>query len=144
MTITVWQNSDVADDFWQFFPQDSVKAVYGTEVRVAYNETTLYVAFLDESSESPLDDLDGFATWVGIWASRDFEPPENPSGLTVGSDVRCVTTSSEEGEENLISDSPYEDGDVLVLYLTNSAPQAGSWERIRLVVAVPPPAKGAE
>ncbi|MDA1230484.1 MAG: hypothetical protein O2856_06905 [Planctomycetota bacterium] len=106
-------------------------------------ESKLYVAFLDNSSETPLNDLDGFA-WIGVWATREFEPPENPTGLMPSNIIRHVTRENIEGEDDLEANSSYEDGDVLVLYLTNSAPQAGSWERIRLVAAVPPPANDAE
>jgi len=48
----VWQTADVADDFWQFFPQDSVKAKHATEVRVVYNETTLYVGIKAEAPDN--------------------------------------------------------------------------------------------
>lgn len=48
----VWRTAEKASDFWQFFPTDSVNAKYQTEVRILYNETTLYVSFRAESSGS--------------------------------------------------------------------------------------------
>lgn len=45
----IWQSTDVAKDFWQFFPKDSIKAQHTTEVRVAYNETTLYIGIRAEA-----------------------------------------------------------------------------------------------
>ena len=45
----VWDSADVATDFWQFFPKDSVKADYPTVVSVVYNETTLYVGIRAKS-----------------------------------------------------------------------------------------------
>lgn len=44
-----WTSAEVADDFWQFFPKDSVKAAYPTTVQVVYNETTLFIGIRAES-----------------------------------------------------------------------------------------------
>ncbi|RMF21565.1 MAG: hydrolase, partial [Bacteroidetes bacterium] len=41
----VWSRADVAGDFWQYFPSDSVRAQHPTETRVLYDATTLYVSF---------------------------------------------------------------------------------------------------
>ena len=39
----VWEIADKADDFWQQFPSDSVKATDKTEVKLLYNNTHLYI-----------------------------------------------------------------------------------------------------
>ncbi|MQY78110.1 MAG: hydrolase, partial [Bacteroidetes bacterium] len=39
----VWETADIADNFWQFFPTDSVLAEQCTEIRMLYNDHTLYV-----------------------------------------------------------------------------------------------------
>lgn len=39
----IWETAERADDFWQFFPSDSLRAQHATEVRVLYDENTLYV-----------------------------------------------------------------------------------------------------
>lgn len=41
----VWATSDVAKDFWQYFPFDSSYAIAQTEVRILYNEQFLYLGF---------------------------------------------------------------------------------------------------
>ncbi|WP_420604071.1 DUF5916 domain-containing protein [Flagellimonas sp.] len=38
-----WENAAVAENFWQFFPSDSVPAQADTEVRLVYDEDYLYV-----------------------------------------------------------------------------------------------------
>ena len=48
----VWRTAEKGSDFWQFFPTDSIRARHQTEVRVLYDETTLYVSFRAESSGS--------------------------------------------------------------------------------------------
>lgn len=40
----IWSTADPADDFWQYFPSDSVKADQQTEIRMAYDDDKLYVA----------------------------------------------------------------------------------------------------
>ncbi|MFV7234183.1 DUF5916 domain-containing protein [Flavobacterium sp. ZB4R12] len=47
----VWQSTDLASDFWQFFPTDSLKSNNKTEVRMTYNETTLYIGIRAESKD---------------------------------------------------------------------------------------------
>jgi hypothetical protein len=59
----VWDSADVATDFWQFFPKDSVKADYPTVVSVVYNKTTLYVGI---RAKSPNDN------YVVTSLKRDF------------------------------------------------------------------------
>ena len=39
----VWEKADKADEFWQQFPSDSVKATDKTEVKLLYSDTHLYV-----------------------------------------------------------------------------------------------------
>lgn len=39
----VWRNAQATDDFWQFFPADSVLAQQATEVKVLFDDNTLYV-----------------------------------------------------------------------------------------------------
>ena len=63
-----WQTAEVADDFWQFFPKDSVKAEYSTEIRVAYNETMLYIGI---RAEAPNNDF------VVTSLKRDFSGTRN-------------------------------------------------------------------
>lgn len=48
----VWQLAEATDYFQQFFPTDSARAQYPTEVRVLYNETTLFVSFRAESVDN--------------------------------------------------------------------------------------------
>ena len=64
----VWQQEEMADDFWQFFPKDSVKANHATEVRVVYNETTLYIGI---RAEAPSNDF------VVTSLKRDFSGTQN-------------------------------------------------------------------
>ncbi len=59
----VWETADRANEFWQFFPSDSVLAQYPTETRILYSETTLYVAF---RAEAPND------KYVVATLKRDF------------------------------------------------------------------------
>lgn len=65
---SIWQAADVADDFWQFFPQDSVKTTYPTEVRIVYNDNTLYVGI---RAEAPSNDF------VVSSLKRDFRGTTN-------------------------------------------------------------------
>lgn len=39
----VWETAESADNFWQFFPTDSLRAKHPTEIKMLYNENTLYV-----------------------------------------------------------------------------------------------------
>ena len=40
----VWCNAEPANNFWQLFPSDSIRAVYQTEVFLAYDDEKFYVA----------------------------------------------------------------------------------------------------
>lgn len=64
----VWQSADVADDFWQYFPNDSIKAKYPTEVRIVYNESTLYVGIRAEAPDN---------NFVVTSLKRDFSGTRN-------------------------------------------------------------------
>ncbi len=65
---TFWESTDKTGDFWQFFPADSITAKYQTTVQIAYNETTLFVAFRAESQN---DD------YVVTSLKRDFSGVRN-------------------------------------------------------------------
>lgn len=47
---TVWQTTEIAEDFQQFFPSDQVPAEYLTQVRVLYSNTHLYVGIYAEKA----------------------------------------------------------------------------------------------
>ncbi|MFK7935825.1 MAG: DUF5916 domain-containing protein, partial [Saprospiraceae bacterium] len=64
----VWQSAEVASDFWQFFPQDSVQANHSTQIQVVYDETTLYVSI---RAEAPNNDF------VVTSLKRDFRGSRN-------------------------------------------------------------------
>ena len=38
-----WKDAEVAADFWQFFPTDTTKTAYPTEVKIAYDDNHLYI-----------------------------------------------------------------------------------------------------
>jgi len=38
-----WINANAADDFWQYFPTDSIKSFNKTEVKILYNDTHLFI-----------------------------------------------------------------------------------------------------
>ncbi|MFN4145672.1 MAG: DUF5916 domain-containing protein [Runella sp.] len=40
----VWQNAETLSDFWQWFPTDSLKAQYQTEIKIAFDEKNIYVS----------------------------------------------------------------------------------------------------
>ncbi|PQJ35350.1 hydrolase [Salinibacter sp. 10B] len=63
MDEAVWSQADVATNFWQFFPTDTARAEHPTQMRMLYNETTLYVA---ARAEVPEDD------YVVSTLRRDF------------------------------------------------------------------------
>lgn len=46
----VWGKADKADNFWQYFPNDSVRAELPTEVKILYNDHTLYAGIRAETS----------------------------------------------------------------------------------------------
>ncbi len=39
----VWVSSDAADQFWQYFPTDSIRSIAPTEIKMAYDENNLYL-----------------------------------------------------------------------------------------------------
>ena len=43
MDEAVWDTAEPTGNFWQFFPSDTVRAAYPTEMRMLYNDHTLYV-----------------------------------------------------------------------------------------------------
>jgi len=63
-----WQSADIADNFWQYFPKDSVRAIHSTEVRVMYSETMLYIGI---RAEAPNNDF------VVTSLKRDFRGSRN-------------------------------------------------------------------
>ena len=44
-----WQDSDAADDFWQYFPSDSVHAEANTEIKMIYSDEALYLGIICRS-----------------------------------------------------------------------------------------------
>lgn len=44
----VWESAESIDNFWQFFPSDSVRAKYPTKIQLLYNEHTLYAGIRAE------------------------------------------------------------------------------------------------
>ena len=38
-----WDEANAADDFWQYFPTDSIKSINRTEVKILYNNTHLFI-----------------------------------------------------------------------------------------------------
>ncbi len=46
----VWESADVTEEFWQYFPTDSLRAEYQTEIKILFDETTLYVGIIAYSS----------------------------------------------------------------------------------------------
>ena len=45
-----WQTAEVATDFYQYFPTDTARARYSTEVRVAYDDRFVYLAVRAETA----------------------------------------------------------------------------------------------
>ena len=45
----VWNESDAADDFWQYFPTDSILAESGTEIKMIYSQEALYLGIICKS-----------------------------------------------------------------------------------------------
>ncbi len=64
----VWQTADVAKEFWQYLPKDSVQAAHQTEIKILYNETTLYVAIKADAPDN---------NFVVASLRRDFGGPVN-------------------------------------------------------------------
>lgn len=48
MDESAWETAGSADNFWQFFPTDSILAEHATEIKMLYNENTLYVGIRAE------------------------------------------------------------------------------------------------
>jgi hypothetical protein len=88
----VWDQADVATSFWQFFPTDSVRADHSTEMRMLYNETTLYVGV---RAEVPDDD------YVVSTLRRDF------SGTTSDNITVMVDTYRNGTNAYLFGVNPY-------------------------------------
>ncbi len=65
---SIWLEAEKATDFWQFFPKDSVKATYPTEVQVVYNEETLYIGIRAEAPSN---------NFVVASLKRDFSGTRN-------------------------------------------------------------------
>jgi len=43
-----WESAESIENFWQFFPSDSVRAKYPTKIQLLYNENTLYAGIRAE------------------------------------------------------------------------------------------------
>jgi len=41
---SIWEKSASLGDFWQYFPSDTLKAVYKTEVKITYDSKNIYVS----------------------------------------------------------------------------------------------------
>lgn len=46
---TVWETAEEANDFWQYFPADSIKANYATSLKIIYGKETLYIGIRAEA-----------------------------------------------------------------------------------------------
>lgn len=64
----VWKMAEPISDFWQFFPTDTVSAAYPTEMRMLYNDHSLYVGV---RAETPGDEF------VVSTLRRDFSGTAN-------------------------------------------------------------------
>lgn len=47
-----WQTADKGDDFWQFFPTDTLKTQYPTEFRLLYDDQMLYIGVRGVSAKN--------------------------------------------------------------------------------------------
>ncbi len=45
---SIWQEADVLTNFWQFFPTDSARSNLPTEVRIMYDDNTIYIGIRAE------------------------------------------------------------------------------------------------
>ena len=71
-----WQIADVADDWYEHFPVDTIKAPFQTEARMTFDDEALYVSFVcyDDGSPNVINSL-----------RRDFNYELNDNvGLTIG------------------------------------------------------------
>ena len=64
----VWESAETGQNFWQYFPSDSIQAIYPTSFKVLYTETTLYVGIRAESSDG---------NYVVTSLRRDFDGQVN-------------------------------------------------------------------
>jgi Domain of unknown function (DUF5916)/Carbohydrate family 9 binding domain-like len=64
----IWQKADKTADFWQFFPRDSVRSINNTEIKMLYNDNTLYVGIKAETIDK---------NFVVTSLRRDFAGPTN-------------------------------------------------------------------
>ena len=70
MEETAWQEAASISGFWQYFPTDSVQALRSTEVKILYNDETIYVGIgiYAESAGS---------NYVATSLQRDFSGASN-------------------------------------------------------------------
>ncbi|MEY3420465.1 MAG: hypothetical protein RIR48_750 [Bacteroidota bacterium] len=64
----IWSRSDIATEFWQYLPKDSVQAMHQTEVRVVFDDKHLYFAVI---AKAPHND------YVVSTLRRDFVGTSN-------------------------------------------------------------------
>ena len=92
MDETVWETADPTGNFWQFFPLDTVRATYSTEIRILYNDLTLYVGV---RAEVPDDE------YVVSTLRRDF------SGISNDNVTLMFDTYSDATNAYLFGVTPY-------------------------------------
>lgn len=92
MDEAAWNTADVADNFWQFFPTDTARAEHPTEMRILYNENTLYIGI---RARVPDDD------YVVSTLRRDF------SGTTSDNVTVMFDTFSDGTNAYLFGVNPY-------------------------------------
>lgn len=92
MDEAAWNTAKPTGDFWQFFPADTVRAEYPTEMRMLYNDHTLYVGV---RAEAPGDD------YVVSTLRRDF------SGLSNDNVTLMFDTYSDGSNAYLFGVTPY-------------------------------------
>jgi Domain of unknown function (DUF5916)/Carbohydrate family 9 binding domain-like len=70
----IWSEAEIANDFQQFFPTDSLKSTTQTEVKLLYNDTFLYVSIKSKSTSNK---------FVINSLRRDFAGPINDNATVV-------------------------------------------------------------
>lgn len=110
MNEEIWEAAGSADNFWQFFPTDSVRAKHPTQIRMLYNENTLYVGI---RAEVPGDD------YVVSTLRRDFRGGENDNVSLM------FDTFSDGANAYLFSVNPY--GVKLDVLISGGGSGAGSF-----------------
>lgn len=70
----VWQKANKADSFWQYFPQDSIRSINKTEVKMLYDDKMLYVGIRAEAKDK---------NFVITSLRRDFSGPTNDNVTVV-------------------------------------------------------------